>query len=69
MKPLDLEMQTNSNDFPNDRFWTLPNLKSLQTTILNLNSNGRMFSKWVQDAVGKGDIARYEQFLLFPPSF
>ena len=24
------------NPFPNDEFWTPPNLKSLQTTILNL---------------------------------
>ena len=26
----------------------------------------RKFSKWVENAVGKGEIARYEQFLLFP---
>ena len=24
------------NPFPNDKFWTLPNYKSLQTTILSL---------------------------------
>ena len=27
------------------------------------------FSEWVENAVGKGEIARYEQFLLFPQSF
>ena len=27
------------------------------------------FSKIVENAVGKGEIARYEQFLLFPQSF
>ena len=28
-----------------------------------------MFSKWVENNVGKGEIARYEQFLLFPHCF
>ena len=27
------------------------------------------FSKWVKNTVGKGEIARYEQFLLFPQCF
>ena len=27
-----------------------------------------MFSKMVENAAGKGEIARYEQFLLFPRS-
>ena len=31
--------------------------------------NGRKFSKWVEKTVGKGDIAHYEQFLLFPQCF
>ena len=26
-------------------------------------------SKWVENTVGKGEIARYEQFLLFPKCF
>ena len=26
-------------------------------------------SDWVENIVGKGEIARYEQFLLFPPCF
>ena len=28
-----------------------------------------MFSKRVENTVGKGEIARYEQFLLFPQCF
>ena len=40
--------------------------ESLKTTILNLIKNCRKFSKWVENTVGKGEIARYEQFLLFP---
>ena len=27
------------------------------------------FSKWVENTVCKGEIARYEQFLLFPQCF
>ena len=27
------------------------------------------YSKWVKNTVGKGEIARYEQFLLFPQCF
>ena len=53
-----------------------------QTTILNssklkyfaddnfkFDENGRKFIKWVENTVGKGEIARYEQFLLFPQCF
>ena len=53
-----------------------------QTTILDtskltefaddnfkFDENGRKFSKQVENAVGKGEIARYEQFLLFPQCF
>ena len=28
-----------------------------------------MFSKWAENTVGKGENARYEQFLLFPQCF
>ena len=31
--------------------------------------NGRKFSKRVENTVGKGEIALYEQFLLFPLCF
>ena len=31
--------------------------------------NGRKLPKWVENNVGKGEIARYEQFLLFPQCF
>ena len=28
--------------------------------------NGRKLFEWVENTVGKGEIAQYEQFLLFP---
>ena len=31
--------------------------------------NGRKLSRRVENTVGKGEIARYEQFLLFPQCF
>ena len=33
------------------------------------DKNGRKLSKQVGNTVGKGEIARYEQFLLFPQCF
>ena len=33
------------------------------------DKNGRKLSKQVENTVGKGEIARYEQFLLFPQCF
>ena len=40
-------------------------------TILNFkfDENGRKFSKLVENNAGKGEIARYEQFLLVPQCF
>ena len=34
-----------------------------------IDENGRKLSKRVENTVGKGEIARYEQFLLFPQCF
>ena len=33
------------------------------------DKNGREFSKRIENTVGKGEIARYEHFLLFPWCF
>ena len=33
------------------------------------DGNGRKFSKSVENIVGKGEIAGYKQFLLFPQCF
>ena len=34
-----------------------------------VDENGIKFYKWVENTVGKGEIAHYEQFLLFPQCF
>ena len=33
------------------------------------DENGRKFSKRVENTLGKGEMARYEQFLIFPTVF
>ena len=33
------------------------------------DDNGRKFSRWVENTLGKGEIACYKQFLLFPQCF
>ena len=43
--------------------------KISRTTILSFDENGGKFSNSVENTVGKGEIARYEQFLLFPQCF
>ena len=40
-----------------------------QTTILSLMKMAESSHKSVENTVGKGEIARYEQFLLFPQCF
>ena len=37
--------------------------------IQQFNETGRKFSKRKENTVGKGEIAPYEQFLLFPQCF
>ena len=43
--------------------------ESLQTTISNSTKLEESYPKQVENTVGKGEIARYEQFLLFPHCF
>ena len=44
-------------------------LKEFADYNSNSDENGRKFSDRVENTVGKGEIARYEQFLLFPQCF
>ena len=44
-------------------------MKEFADDNFKFDENGRKFSKRVENAVGKGEIARYEQFLLFPQCF
>ena len=44
-------------------------LKEFADDYFIFDENGRKLSKRVENAEGKGEIARYEQFLLFPLCF
>ena len=44
-------------------------LKEVADDKFRFDENGRNFFKWVENTVGKGEIAHYEQFLLFPQCF
>ena len=52
--------------FPKQQILDSSKLKELADKNFKLDDNGSMFSKWVENTVRKGEIARYEQFLLFP---
>ena len=44
-------------------------LKEFADDNFKFDGNGRKFSERVENTVGKGEIAHYEQFLLFPQCF
>ena len=44
-------------------------LKEFSDDNFQFDENGRRSSKLVENTAGKGEIARYEQFLLFPQCF
>ena len=53
----------------NNKFLNSSKLKELADDNFKFDENGWKFSKHLENTVGKGEIARYEQFLLFPQCF
>ena len=47
----------------------IPWPKKFADDNFKFDENGRKLFKWVENTVGKGEIGRYEQFLLFPQCF
>ena len=56
------------NPLPDDKFKTLLN-REFPDDNFKFDENGRKLSKQVEKTGGKGEIAHYEQFLLFPQCF
>ena len=54
--------------FPNDKILDSSKINGFADNF-ELDDNGRKFSKRVENTVGKGEIACYEQFLLFLQCF
>ena len=57
------------NPLPNDTIFDWSKLKQFEDDNFIFDENSIGFSKWVENTVGKEEIARYEQFLLFPQCF
>ena len=57
------------NPFPDDKFLDSSKPKEFADYNFSFDEKGRKFSKQVENTVGKGEIARYKQFLLFPQCF
>ena len=55
--------------FPKRQIKDSSKLKDFADDNFKSDENGRKLSKPVENTVGKGEIARYEQFLLFPQCF
>ena len=57
------------NPFPNDKISDSSKLKEFADDNFRFDENERKFSERVENTARKGEIARYEQFLLFPQCF
>ena len=55
--------------FPKRQNFDSSKLKEFAGNNLKLNKNSREFSRRVENTAGKGEIACYGQFLLFPQCF
>ena len=55
--------------FPKQQICDSSKLNEFADDNFKFGENGRKVSKRVENTVGKGEIARYEQFLLFPQCF
>ena len=57
------------NPFPERQILGSSNLKEFADDNFKFDENGRKLLKPLENTVGKREIARYEQFLLFPLCF
>ena len=57
------------NPLPDDEILDRFKLKQSADVDFEFDENSRKFSKWVENTVGKGEIAHHEQFLVFPQCF
>ena len=51
------------------QYWALPIQQQIEIWCQKQGKMGIQLSDYVENIVGKGEIARYEQFLLFPQCF
>ena len=63
------QLKCDYQPFPKRQILDSSNPKELADDNFKFVENGRKLSKRVENTVAKGEIARYEQFLLFPQCF
>ena len=61
--------ESDVNSLPNNKFLDFSSLKEFLDDNFKSHKNVRNFSKSIENTLGQGEIARYEQFLLFPQCF
>ena len=64
-----LDNLTSRYPFPKRQILHSSKLNEFADGNCKFDENGRKFSNWLENNVGKGEIAHYEQFLLFPHCF
>ena len=62
-------MSVDTKPFPKHQILNSSKLKEFANDNFRFIESGRKFSKWVENTLGKGEIARCEQFLHFPLCF
>ena len=62
-------MSVSLEPFPKGQILDWSKLKEFADNNFKFDENGRKFLKQVENTVGKGEIAHFEQFLLFPQCF
>ena len=55
--------------FPKQQMLDSSKLEEFADKNFKFDENDRKISKWIENTVGKGQIANYKQFLLFLKSF
>ena len=64
-----LPLNPKFNPFPYDSFLDSSKLEEFADDNFRFDENGREVSRWIENTVGKREIACYKQFLLFPQCF
>ena len=67
--PVKKDFQKDYQPFPKQQILDSSKLKEFADDNSKTDENGRKFNQRVENTVGKGEIAHYEQFLLFPQCF
>ena len=65
----DIDVQYTFNPLPHIPILGSSNPAANKNMMSKMWTNGVQLSDWVENIVGKGEIARYEQFLLFQQCF